>query len=195
MDFVVNVNDKQYNRVKHLNKELGMILWNIAVLNAPYDTGNLRRAISLASNNSNNIRIQYSLLNANYIKFLEYGYGPVKKHIGFIRSKTLSDMVEAIIGFIKVDNVYGGLLSLPPLVVLQRAKTFFWQENRVAQRLDFANKKMTANQRQKISRIREREWKASQGRKIQLSAGQKVETTTRSKLSKAFSGRNIIGGL
>ena len=83
---------------------------NIAVLNAPYDTGNLRSAISLASNNSNNIRIQYSLLNANYIKFLEYGYGPVKKHIGFIRSKTLSDMVEAIIGFIKVDNVYGCLL-------------------------------------------------------------------------------------
>ena len=68
-------------------------------------------------------------------------------------------------------------------------------KRQVAQRLDFANKKMTANQRQKISQIREREWKASQGRKIQLSVGQKVETTTRSKLSKAFSGRNVIGGL
>lgn len=195
MDIWLSVDKEQYDRIKDLDTHLGMILWNLAVMVAPIDTGNLRRAITLAKNNRKNIRIQYNLLNANYIKFLEYGYGPVKKHKGFISNLTVSIFIETIINFIKVGNIDKGLLSLPPLVVLNKAQSVFNQEGKVAKMLNIGKRGLTANQRRQISRYRERVWQESVGSKPTSSIGRKVESTTHSKMAQALTGKTVIGGL
>lgn len=195
MDIWLSVDKEQYDRIKDLDTHLGMILWNLAVMVAPIDTGNLRRAISLAKNNRKNIRIQYNLLNANYIKFLEYGYGPVKKYKGFISNLTVSIFIETIINFIKVGNIDKGLLALPPLVVLNKAQSVFNQEGKVAKMLNIGKRGLTANQRRQISRYRERVWQESVGSKPTSSVGRKVETTTHSKMAQALTGKTVIGGL
>lgn len=195
MDIWLSVDKEQYDRIKDLDTHLGMILWNLAVRAAPIDTGNLHRAITLAKNNRKNIRIQYNLLSANYIKFLEYGYGPVKEHKGFISNLTVSIFIATIINFIKVGNIDKGLLSLPPLVVLNKAQSVFNQEGKVAKMLNIGKRGLTANQRRQISRYRERVWQESVGSKPRSSIGRKVESTTHSKMAQALTGKTVIGGL
>lgn len=189
MDFYLEVNEREYERIKNLDTSLGMALWNIAVLEAPIDTGNLRRAITLVSNSSKVIRIKYNLLTANYIHFLEQGYGPVKKHRGFIGEKTTINMIEEIINFIRMGSISSWLLGLPPLVLLRRSHSVFGYERKVMNDLGMRQKHLTANQRMKISSIRERKYQESIGGKVGHRTGQRVGTITQSRLDRTFAGR------
>lgn len=186
MDFYLDVSEKEYNNIKDLDTSLGMALWNIAVMNAPIDTGNLRRAISLASNNSKNIRIQYNLLTANYIHFLENAYGPVKKYKGFISNRTVGAFIQEIIYFIKFGMISSFELGLPPIVVIGKSKSIFGQERKVMNRMGMTQKNLSANQRKKISALRERNYQASVGGNVSGSRGQKVKTVSQARINRAF---------
>lgn len=190
MDFYLDVSEKEYNNIKDLDTSLGMALWNIAVMNAPIDTGNLRRAISLASNNSKNIRVQYNLLTANYIHFLENAYGPVKKYKGFISNRTVGAFIQEIISFIKKGTISSFVLGLPPIVATAKTKSVFGQERKIMNNIGMTQKNLTANQRKKISALRERSYQASIGEKAGGSRGQKVITKNRASLTKTF---RIVG--
>jgi len=75
---VMDFNIKTDKEINSLDSQLGYWLWNIAVSLAPYDTGNLRRAITMNKNSQTRIRIVYNAFNAIYLHYLEMGDGPVK---------------------------------------------------------------------------------------------------------------------
>ena len=73
MDFYIEISPEMYEKVKELDSSLGMWFWNMAVMIAPRDTGNLRSSITLASNTTKKINIRYNLMKSNYTKLLELG--------------------------------------------------------------------------------------------------------------------------
>jgi hypothetical protein len=82
-----------------LTHELGISLWNIAVNETPYRTGNARSQVSLNYNTHKKKMIVYNDYNAYYINYLEEGAGRNKKHKGFIENKTVGSMLSEIIKF------------------------------------------------------------------------------------------------
>jgi hypothetical protein len=78
-------------------KDLSDSLWNIAILNAPYRTGNLRSNIKRVEKTEAKTKFVYDLSQAPYIDFLEKGIGRNKKHVGFIEITTVNEMVKEII--------------------------------------------------------------------------------------------------
>ena len=98
----IYLDEKEYNDLKKngFDSSYGYHLWNVAVMVAPYDTGNLRRSIKLSANSARKIKISYNLSQANYAKFLEDGLGPVKKYKGLITSETYFRLNDHLIGLI-----------------------------------------------------------------------------------------------
>ena len=190
LDFYLNVTDEQYDNIKNLNSLLGMALFNIAVLNAPIDTGNLRRSITLASNTSKKINVRYNLSVANYAKFLELGVGPVKKYKGFISQKTTASMVEEIISFIKSGKISSWTYGVSPVVLLKRTSHIFGQERKVIEKANIkARNTLTANQRKQISKIREKDYQKSLGNKVGSVKGKNAITITKNEISGSRVGR------
>ena len=54
----IYLDEKEYNDLKKngFDSSYGYHLWNVAVLVAPYDTGNLRSSIKLTSNSAKQLR-------------------------------------------------------------------------------------------------------------------------------------------
>lgn len=77
-------------------KEISNSLWNVAILNAPYRTGNLRSNIKRVENSKDKIKFIYDTSQAPYVDFLEKGIGRNKRHIGFIENLTVDSMVAEI---------------------------------------------------------------------------------------------------
>ena len=102
MDITLYVDEKRYNEIlkNGFDSSLGGYFQNIAVMIMAYDTGNARSAISNSINTPKHIQIHYDLLKANYIKFLEEGVGPVKKHKGIISVLTVGAISEELVGWI-----------------------------------------------------------------------------------------------
>ena len=72
MDFYIETD----GNVTTMTPELGNWLWHIAIAYAPYDTGNLRRAITMSKNSPLRKQYIYNALNAIYLHYLEEGMGP-----------------------------------------------------------------------------------------------------------------------
>jgi hypothetical protein len=110
------INSNTYDGLK---PEIKDSLWHVAVLNAPYRTGNLRSSIKRVSMSNNKVIFLYSEAQAFYTKFLEQGLGRNKKHIGFIENLTVGSMVFEIAKYIQTNNPsFSGI----PLVQLRTDK-------------------------------------------------------------------------
>lgn len=93
-NFTVNsrLSIKKANEIKF---DLFTSLWNVAVINAPYKTGNLRANIK-RSMDMEKVHFIYDDLEAAYVDFLERGIGRNKRHVGFIEYKTVARMINEI---------------------------------------------------------------------------------------------------
>lgn len=156
--FYVVVDEKTYeDLITHgFTRNLGYWFWNMAVMIAPYDTGNLRSSIYLAQNKGKNIKISYDMNKANYAQFLEEGIGPVKKYKDFIKVDTVMAITEQLIGWLKTQQK---LLFVPinpkPFVQLRESKhqPFSWERTLLRQ-ADMNANSITAKSRGTISKIR-----------------------------------------
>lgn len=169
------LDDRQLRRLNSFPDSLGYAMWNIAVLVAPMDTGNLKRAISMSRNTRTLKRINYDLLDANYIKFLELGLGSVKQHKGFIEVKTLSSMVETLVNFAILGIVPPH--SKTPHVTLGDTSAIFSQEKKILSSVNIKTDRINANVRRRISRLREIEHRKKMGLDIKSTGGKRIETT------------------
>lgn len=174
MDFFIEVPEEIYDKVKYFDSSLGMWFWNMAVMIAPYDTGNLRKSITLPINNSRKIGIRYSLMRANYLKFLEEGIGPVKKHTQFIGTKTRVAIVEQLIIYLQTGKI--PLFTRTPYVSLRNTKSVFPSEKAFLRSANMGTQTINANMRSKISQIRETTYRKQNNLKITSFSGKKVET-------------------
>lgn len=191
------VNDEQFNRAVNFSTVFGYLMINIAVMLAPMDTGNLRRSITLTKNNERRKQIRYNTMLANYLRFLENGDGPVKKHKGFISVDTTTSIVEGISNIILTgDYPY---LSFSPNVELKDTENIFSKERQILRSNDIKTDRISANIRRSISKLRESEYRNKIGINKFGTSGKKINTTTNfsygsnkgsSVLSKAYR-RNI----
>lgn len=176
MEFNVYVTPEEFEAIKNLDSRLGYLIWNIADMIAPYDTGNLRSAITLAKNSSTQIKLKYDLMTANYIKFLEEGLGRVKKYKGFIKNDTVGAIIEALIAYI----ASGGKnlsTSISKPTIYKKLGTPFSQENKILNTMNrFDRKVITFDQRRKISQIRETQFRKISGQKMTRQVGERAET-------------------
>jgi hypothetical protein len=108
-NFIVYTDD-----YKGFNQGLSNSLWNVAIQNAPYRTGNLRAQIKRIVNTQDEITLFYNSSLAIYLHFLEIGAGRVKRHKGFIENKTVPEIVYETIGFIQdpTNLSYSGIPSI-----------------------------------------------------------------------------------
>ena len=174
MDFYITLTQEQFEKVKNLDSSLGMWFWNMAVMISPYDTGNARRAITLTSNTSKRINIRYNLMQANYIKFLEEGVGPVKKYKGYIKNNTRMAIVEELIFYLKTGQL--PMFTSTPFVLLKSSKSVFHGERKFLSQADMHTNAITAKVRNKISMIRETTYRQQQGIATSSFRGLKVDT-------------------
>jgi len=174
MDFFIEVPEEMYSNAESFDESLGMWFWNIAVMIAPYASGNLRRSITLASNNSKKINIRYSLMRANYMKFLEEGLGPVKKHTQFIGTKTRLAIVEQLI--IHLTTRDNPMVTRTPYVTLRNTKGVFPSEKAFLRSANMGTQTINPNVRRKISQIREANYRKQNSLKVTNFSGKKVRT-------------------
>ena len=122
MDITIYVDEKRYNELlaNGFDPSLGGYFHNIAVMCMAYDTGNARSAISNSKNTPKHIQIHYDLIKANYIKFLDDGVGPVKKHKGIVSVLTTGVIAEELVGWL-ISGVNPTFTS-PPVVALRQSK-------------------------------------------------------------------------
>lgn len=138
--------------IKELSNGLGYWLWNIAVSLAPYDTGNLRSAITLNANSSTRKKYVYNALNAHYLHYLEMGEGPITKHTGFISERTVSSFLMEIIAYIKTGKE--PLITSKPMVVLRESRHgAMFNERKILKRLKMNTDFLTGDDRKKLSQI------------------------------------------
>jgi|LGVE01.1.fsa_nt_gb hypothetical protein len=136
---------------------LGFWFWNIAVMIAPIDTGNLRSAITLKSNRARRIRISYSTFMANYIKFLEEGQGPVKKYKDFIKKDTTEAIAEQLVAWIITGRrPLFSRQGIKPFVKLSASKhSPFTRERMLLKQANMNANVINSKTRMQISKIRE----------------------------------------
>jgi hypothetical protein len=176
MDFYIALTDEQFEKVKNLDTALGMWFWNMAVMISPYDTGNARRAITLNSNTSKKITVRYNLTQANYIKFLEEGVGPVKKYKGYIKNRTRMAFVEELIFYLKTGQT--PMFTATPFVLLKSSQNVFHGERKYLAQADMHTNAITAKARNTISKIRETAYRQENGIATSSFRGLKAETGT-----------------
>ena len=177
MQVTLYVDEKRYNEIleKGFDSSLGNYFHNIAVLSAPYDTGNLRMSISLAKNTPRHIKIKYNTTQANYIKFLEEGIGPVKKHKGFISVLTAGAIAEQLMSWIV--NGKNPDVAISPQIVEMRvskykpfainSKSTGLNEQGLLRQAMMNDEIITAQARREISKVREYTYRTLEGGKAQ----------------------------
>ena len=139
--------------INEMNTALGYWLWNMAVIIAPYDTGNLRRAISMRANSTTQKSIIYSYFNALYIKYLEAGQGPVKKYKGFISETTVGAFIQEIMAYFMTGKT-GKLTSQPKINLKKTETSAMFYEKTLMKRLKVSGSMLTADDRRYLSRFR-----------------------------------------
>jgi hypothetical protein len=149
----------KYNKLlkKGFDQSLGYLFWNTAVMIAPIDTGNLRRSILLAKNNSRHIKISYDTFMANYIQFLEEGQGPVKKYKNFIKGDTAQAITEQLVAWIITGRrPLFSRQGVKPFVQLKESKRQpFSAERALLRQANMNTNVISAKARMQISKIRE----------------------------------------
>lgn len=157
----ISVDDKGLQRARNFEQGLGMALHNIAVMLAPYDTGNLRSAISVPISTQRKIVVDYNFMVANYIKFLELGEGNVKKHKGFISIDTHAAFVEVMTTYIQTG--YIPPFKSAPVVEMRSTSKIFSQEYDILKGIDRKSNEISPQVRRQISMIRETAYRKQQG--------------------------------
>jgi hypothetical protein len=110
-DFTIETN-VDANQFEHLNNKLKDSLWHVAIINAPYRTGNLRANIK-RSISAKGVNYIYDDLEAYYVDFLERGIGRNKKHVGFIENTTVNGMLtEIVTTMISGSTTFSGIPSI-----------------------------------------------------------------------------------
>lgn len=199
-DITIFVDEKRYEKLLEngFDSSLGPYFHNIAVMCMAYDTGNARSAISLSKNTSRHIQINYNLLKANYIQFLEKGQGPVKKHKGIISVITVGSIAEQTIGWL-LSGVSPTFTS-PPVVALRTSqyKPFNVKstktglnERDMLKQAGMYDKSISAQARQEVSKIREYTYRTMFGGRIVQQRGDRVETTTLKGSKRPYGDKNI----
>lgn len=191
MLFVVEIDKKRFEEIYKYGfpTALGYWFWNMAVMIAPEDTGNLKRSITLASNSPRKIRIRYDLSAANYTKFLEEGVGPVKKYKGFISVDTTAAITEQAISWIITGKTPMFLVTSPkPFVSLKSSSNqpFSWERAYLKQ-ADVNAKTITAKSRMEISKIREMNYTGQ----ISRAKGERVESANAKGSKIGYNNRNF----
>ena len=133
--------------------ELGFVLWNRAIDCAPYDTGNLRRSILMTKNSSTKKQYVYNAMNALYLDYLEKGQGPIKKHKGYISEKTVGVFIAEIIYYLKTGRT-STVATIPQITLKTSKQGPMFYEKRIMKKFDVAWQKLTADDRQKMSRFK-----------------------------------------
>lgn len=174
MDIYINLTKEQFEKVKNLDSSVGMNAWNTAVMLTPYLTGNARNAIVLARNTSKKITITYDLMKANYIRFLEEGVGPVKKHKGFISTKTALAIAENIVVYLKTGKPL--MFNATPQFTLRSTTSVFNQEKKFLRQANLDTKMITPYERRAISMIRETNYRKSIGASLRTARGKRPQT-------------------
>jgi len=139
--------------ITYLPASLGYWLWNVAVLLAPEDTGNLKRSITMNRNSDKTKLITYNVFNAVYLHYLEEGMGSVKKYKDFIKTQTVGQFIVEIIDYIKTGKTKGfGTKPLVTLSISSNGAMFY--ERRMLKQLDGSKKNLTADDRKTLSQLR-----------------------------------------
>lgn len=157
MTIDVIANDIVYKELQNtgFRKSLGYWFWNISVMGTPKDTGNAQSSVVLRKNNPKHIHIAWDLFTANYVYFLEYGYGPVTKYEGFISRDITRTIVEQLIGYLSGSRELFFSVSRPtPFVSLGTSEKPFSQERRFLLQANMNAQNITSRARQQISMIR-----------------------------------------
>lgn len=173
-DIDIYLDEIQFKRLSLFPDSLGYVMWNIAVILAPKDTGNLQRSITMRTNTNKTKTITYNTMNANYIKFLELGMGNVKKHKGFIENRTRISMVESLIIY-----AYSGFLppyTNIPTVELGDTTALFSKEKMILNSVGKSSQNINADVRMRISRLREQSYRQQVGINSFSVRGEKVKT-------------------
>lgn len=185
----LTVDEEQFELIMSFGDDIGYLMLNIGVILSPYDTGNAARSISLTKNNNRIKQITYNTMDANYIKFLEEGIGPVKKHKGYIGVDTRIAIMEGLINYIKTGTY--PFISKIPTVQLKDTNNLFSKERQILKAHDIKSDKISADVRRQISRLNEQEYRKNIGNFDFSTKGTKVLET------KDFSygsnrGKNIL---
>ena len=186
MDITIYVDEKRYNELlaNGFDSSLGGYFHNIAVMCMAYDTGNARSAISNSKNTPKHIQIHYDLIKANYIKFLDDGVGPVKKHKGIVSVLTTGVIAEELIGWL-ISGVNPTFTS-PPVVALRqskyrpfsaKSKVTGVSERDILQQAQMSTNAISPQARGQVSKVREYTYLRLQGGKTSSPRGVKTETT------------------
>ena len=175
-----------------LGPELGISMLNIAVIDAPYRTGNLRSAIVLQHNGPKVKRIWYDDYNAFYLKFLEEGLGRVKKHKGFIEYDTVGDIVLEVMSYIATGEVtYVGM----PVIYLRSDRARNYERQLLQERNISLDKRLSANDRARLSREQFRKSNAySKGLYTRNMVRAETRHTSRNKLNTVYGNIVEVGG-
>ena len=132
-----------------LDQDLGFSIWNIAINNAPYRTGNLRNQIKLQSNSKETKRIVYYDQDAYYMNYLEEGVGRNKKHKGFIENKTTLQILSEVVNYLQTGHAtYSGF----PIIVMRSDVARNYERKILRQQGLDPNLRLTANDRAILSK-------------------------------------------
>ena len=186
MDITIYVDEKRYNELlaKGFDPSLGGYFHNIAVMCMAYDTGNARSAISNSKNTPKHIQIHYDLIKANYIKFLDEGVGPVKKHKGIVSVLTTGVIAEELVGWL-ISGVNPTFTSAPVVALRQskyrpfsaKSSVTGLSEKDVLAQSQMNTNAISAQARGEVSKVREYTYLRLAGGSFSGSRGVKTQTT------------------
>jgi len=150
----MDINITTDKNMNGFSKGLAMWLWNISVAVAPYDTGNLRRAITLNTASQNKIKVSYNIYDAIYLHYLEEGMGSVKKHKGFIGDVTVGAFIRELVYYAKTQKE--PLITSRPMTSLRVSENSpMFYERRILNAIGLKwAKTVTADDRMKLSNLR-----------------------------------------
>ena len=145
----INIHCTNEDQPYKFDSSLGISFLNIAVNDAPYRTGNLRRAILLQQNGTKIKRIIYNDYDAYYLNFLEEGQGRNKMHKGFISEKTTNDILTETVQFLLTGTAS---FEYMPSIVFRTDRGRNYERAILAKNQISVNKRLTANDRAMLSR-------------------------------------------
>lgn len=200
MDVTLYVSEERYDEIleKGFPSSLGKFSHNIAVMIMAYDTGNARSAITLSHNTPTRFTIDYNLLKANYIKFLDDGVGPVKKHKGIVSSLTFGAIGEEVMNWVLTGNE--PTFTSPPVVALRQSKyrpfgakssVTGLSEKDVLRSAGMTTNAISPQARREVSKVREYAYTRYAGGKAISKRGQSTETTHLQGHTRLASNKNL----
>lgn len=177
MTVVTNKNKKAFT------SNLANAIWQISINNAPRDTGNLQRNITLSSNTSRKIGITYNAFNAPYLHYLEMGEGPIKKHKGFIGVNTVVDVMNILIKYVKGDI---GIFERPNVKLEISRHGPMFSEKKLLKIMRVDDPILTADERMQLGQIYSRNKLNTNKRWSNIGEKAKLDRTYRRSMTRKF---------